>query len=580
MAAVFANGEPLSKLEMAIKSYSLTFKGKPVSAANVSAVRGLQPFIFDSACSSAFEQAEMYFPELRDPTLLMRVGTACSAKAVSDAAKARDNFAFIMHSLRVARLTGDIPQDEKLSVSRVVGRDKKTPAMIQALFKKKELVEFIFQEARLIDQTMHDNMAAFQTPLSIVQHFAASGANGLVVPHRMTEWSRRVSWCWGPMDMLFSLKVAEHRQGADGKTKAMIDLVWPVWAGAYDEEIAELTLQEVQNNSAGFLWHTWLNETNRQVGVNYRVFVSECTGGPISCSPDTDQNLGLLGISELGDEQKEELHKLQEQLKLLRRKTVKFTSLPAVGAASGAEYSSSQLLAAWEQLSLGHRFSRKRGDVRCFVASAELFPPNIAMQGDKVKFSDTLKSDEAKLQHLIEFFISKRSREDILILFDGRSRANRRCIENLEEKMATGGTHELVEVWLVYLQPSKKQDARSAAAEASSYSINCRERVHCNRFASPASPNKGMSRCHRRGQWPPSSPLPPSLLGAPGRGRDSRRYHRHQRRPITGGLVIFWAVLYSVFGRSCFFSVVPFSFFLVLLSCFSAAPFTFSCGPV
>ena len=340
-------------------------------------------------------------------------------------------------------------------------------------------------------------------------------------------------------NMLFSLKVAEHRAGADGKTKAMIDLVWPVWAGGYDEEIAELTLQEVQNNSAGFLWHTWLNETNRQVGVNYRAFVSECTGAAS----------GALGISELGDEQKEELHKLQEQLKLLRRKTVKFTSLPAVGAASGAEYSSSQLLAAWEQLSLGHRFSRKRGDVRCFVASAELFPPNIAMQGDKVKFSDTLKSDEAKLQHLIEFFISKRSK------VEGRGilRTSLPLARMGSWTLATGGTHELVEVWLVYLQPSKEQDARSAAAEASSYSINCRERVHCNRFASPASPNKGMSRCHRRGQWPPSSPLPPSLLGAPGRGRDSRRYHRHQRRPITGGLVIFWAVLYSVFGRSCFF---------------------------
>ena len=123
MAAWFAAGEPQTKLEMAIKNYSLTFKGKPVSAANVTALRGLQPFIFDSACSSAFAQAEMYYPELRDPTLLMRVGTACSAKAVSDA-KARENFAFVMHSLRVARLTGDIPQDEKLSVSRVVGLDR------------------------------------------------------------------------------------------------------------------------------------------------------------------------------------------------------------------------------------------------------------------------------------------------------------------------------------------------------------------------------------------------------------------------------------------------------------------------
>ena len=124
------------------------------------------------------------------------------------------------------------------------------------------------------------------------------------------------------------------------------------------------------------------------MGARYRAFVAACTSGPIPAAPDLDQNLGLLGVSELGDEHNDEVHELQEQLKQLRRRTLKFVTLPAVGAASGAEYASSQLLAAWEQLSLGHRFSRKRSDVRCFVASAELFPPNIAKQGGKVKLSD------------------------------------------------------------------------------------------------------------------------------------------------------------------------------------------------
>ena len=51
--------------------------------------------------------------------------------------------------------------------------------------------------------------------------------------------------------------------------------------------------------------------------------------------------------------------------------------------------------------------------------------------------------------------------------------------------------HALVECWCVYVQPSKKVDPR-AAARATSYSINNKEMVHCNRFASPASPNTSM----------------------------------------------------------------------------------------
>ena len=74
-------------------------------------------------------------------------------------------------------------------------------------------------------------MAIFRTPQSIVQKFAASGADGLVASHRMSE-----SGGADGMDALFALKVAEYRDGVDAKAKAMMDVVWPVWAGAFDDE--------------------------------------------------------------------------------------------------------------------------------------------------------------------------------------------------------------------------------------------------------------------------------------------------------------------------------------------------------
>ncbi|CAK0885703.1 unnamed protein product [Prorocentrum cordatum] len=361
----FAKLEPQAKLEAAIKTYGLAFKGKALTAASATALKGLQPFALDDARGSAFALAE----------------------GVSDA-QAKGHFVFIVDSLRMARLTGEIPKGEKLSASRVVGRGRGAPAMTHAFFRKKELVECIFHAAFLIDEAMHRDMAIFETPFNIAQKFATSGANGLAASHRMSESG-------GPdgMGALFSLKVAEHRGGVDPKAKAMIDVAWPVWAGAFDDEVAELTLQEIHGGSAGFLWHTYLNETSQQVGANYRAFVAARAGGPTPAAPNLDQHLGMLGVSELGGEQKEEFHKLQGQLKQLRGKTVKFATLPVVGAASGAEFAAAQM--------------------------------QRARRGGEARLSEPMLSDEAKFKRVLEIFAAtKGGKVDALILFDGRGRTD------------------------------------------------------------------------------------------------------------------------------------------------------------
>ena len=86
-------------------------------------------------------------------------------------------------------------------------------------------------------------------------------------------------------------------------------------------------------------------------------------------------------------------------------------------------------------------------------------------------------TEEYKFKRVLEFFIQKRGKDDVLILFDGRGRANRRVIESMEGKLATGGSHALVECWCVYVQPTKKEDPR-AAARASSYTINNKEMAY------------------------------------------------------------------------------------------------------
>ncbi|CAK0804949.1 unnamed protein product, partial [Prorocentrum cordatum] len=351
-------------------------------------------------------------------------------RAVSDD-KARELFVFTLGTFRVARLAGDVPNGEKLAVGRVCGRDCKSPGMPRALFKKKELVEYICHEAFLMHKEHGREMAAFKTPLRILQRFAASGADGLVASHRVSDSGGGADG----MEILFAPPVVECRKTVDCKSKAMIDVAWPLWAGAFDDEIVELAKQEMQNSAPAFVWHTYLTETSQEVGAKYRAFVTACAGGPIPADPELDANLGLLGMSELGEEQQEELAKLQEQLKLLRKREVKFVSLPSVVAASGAEYSVGQMQSAWDALGHGHRFARKKTDVRAFVLSAELFPPNVVKQGVKARLCEQLACDEAKFKRVIEFFVQTRQKDCILIFLDGRSRANRRVIETAEAKL-------------------------------------------------------------------------------------------------------------------------------------------------
>ena len=72
--------------------------------------------------------------------------------------------------------------------------------------------------------------------------------------------------------------------------------------------------------------------------------------------------------------------------------------------------------------------------MRAFVFSADLFPPNIAKHAASASLSDPIAADTERMQRVLEFIIQKRHKEDLILLFDGRSRACRRVMEEHEEK--------------------------------------------------------------------------------------------------------------------------------------------------
>ena len=119
------------------------------------------------------------------------------------------------------------------------------PAKVQELFKKQDVIEFIAHEAQLINEGALSCVSMFRTPQALMKRFAASGEGGLV------EAFRADSAPLHGMENAFALPVAEYRDmdSHDATAKTLIDFMWNVWCGCFDDDIMELCVQDMQSST-------------------------------------------------------------------------------------------------------------------------------------------------------------------------------------------------------------------------------------------------------------------------------------------------------------------------------------------
>ena len=468
----------IAKALLALKQQGLTFKGKELTEHLVKAMRAIAPYVGDARCSAAFAMLECVSPEFREPTLLMRLAqltTARVSNAVPQPDAAKKTLVFVLDCLRVRRVTGDIKKDDPYTVSNVTGLSGKTPALVHMLFKKQDLVEFVYNEALSVNESLAAAVLAFRTPLGIWQKFQTPvGEQSLIAAIR-----KGASAPGEGMESQFALKVAEFRDQTqhDVKVQTLIDLLWGVWSSTFDDEFMELALQEMSDTTpAAFAWHRYLQDSTEGLGLKYRAFTTACTSGPIPAASGAEF---LMGTSHLGEEDRENFLRLSEALKTMRRKTVNFISLPADGGALGPDFSKAQLEQLWGSMRLGHKLAKKKGVVRAFVLSSELFAPNVAKHAGTTSLTEPIACDADRMKRVIDFIANKRSKDDVVILFDGRSRQCRKVMEAAEEKLAGSGAHTWLEFWIVYLQPAKRADARAPGRQAT-FANNTREVAMCS----------------------------------------------------------------------------------------------------
>ena len=159
----------------ALKLAGSLFKGKVLTEQSVKALRALAPYVADASCRAAFSMLECVSPEFREMTLLLRLAQLSSTRVASgqhpQANAAQMAFVFVLDCLRIGRLAGDVKQEEAYTVGTVSGQERKTPALAHKFFKKQDIVEFVFHEAWLVNESLVQAVAPFCTPLGIWQKF-------------------------------------------------------------------------------------------------------------------------------------------------------------------------------------------------------------------------------------------------------------------------------------------------------------------------------------------------------------------------------------------------------------------------
>ena len=85
----------------------------------------------------------------------------------------------------------------------------------------------------------------------------------------------------------------------------------------------------------------------------------------------------------------------------------------------------------------------------------------MAKHATTAKLSESIASDADRMKRVIEFIASKRAKDDVVILFDGRSRPCRKVMEAAEDKFAASGAHAMIELFIVFTHPTKNEDPRA-----------------------------------------------------------------------------------------------------------------------
>ena len=200
---------------------------------------------------------------------------------------------------------------------------------------------------------------------------------------------------------------------------ALAELLYKVWGGEYDEELTVLAGQSLQGPSKP--WYKYLEapdggdeEERSSLQEQWDLYQTALMSKPKAICELAVQADAADPTETNAQDDDAVKQNLQKTICDLRKKKVTFI------AAAGATYAQS-LVKAFDASPTGRNWKKGKDHVRAFLLSADLFPEH-AKKFTKSTHTGMLGSVADEFVTAIKFLVEKKETDDILIVFNGRSR--------------------------------------------------------------------------------------------------------------------------------------------------------------
>ena len=528
---------------------ALRYKGKEIARHTALALDALSPFIKDADCCAKYKRCESVTTSLNDCTKLYKLAQATSKYfQASGPQAAAGAFGTLLDMMRFGLQTNSLQAEQLTQTFLTADRQPKgTPGFIHLTFKKLELASWLESSIRSQCSTVPhvDEIKKCVFPALLTMEAASNlwllrlstfgmipEDEAAVADAENNNWQAATSAGW-----------EEFKKTLSDISASLAELLWMMWAGAYDEELMVLAGQTLSGPMQP--WHKYLDIDTKEeaerspMQAQWNLYMSLVMAKPKALDEQRVQFDVAADDDEMDDSTKETL---QKTICELRKKKVTF--LAAAGALTGPGAYLKAIGAFYEQSRTGKKWRRGKDEVRLMLLSADLFHKH-ADKFHRETARGAIQSVSDDFAETIKFLLQKKETSDILIVANGRSRA-------AESQIVTSdlyGHKDAHTILVVYQSAEPKKDARISKRAAPLKGMNT-ETLH---VVMPVTTSKFLKPRHYFNSCGEATTFEPTFTGVPppdvahdpqagqrGRGADngarrSRWRGRYRQTACSGG---------------------------------------------
>ena len=479
-------------LESELTRIGIRFNGKQIQKSGATAIAAIAPFAAIGAVRSAFTNLENVTSALNEQTKLMRLCQTVGKRFPNfgDASRA---VVFCINCLEAAVCHGECSEAD-INVPFLVGQ-KSQAAFVHMCCKKLQFIDYIAASNRAHTDISDMKTICDEVRDHVIPHFRDPRA--MMAKLEVHGWAVSPEVLDGTPQGIASktaTKYQEYRKSLTTPAAACLaDVLHGVLSDQFNEEFLALSQHELSTTAHNTSFADYLakRSDDKDDGDDsplrhvYAAYVESCYAKPTAVATEPGvageepAPMDAFGAA-IDEEQQQERERVWKAICEKRRQLVNFLS-PRTSGGVPKNVSTKQFL---QSLWAGSKTlsaladCKKKPVCRCFLLSAELFAtPNPKATSACCLDHKGIAQPTEEFGHALEWVASVRQSQDVILVFDGRSKAIRRVIEDwLQEKMCSDPDRN-VDAWIIFSTEKVRGDQRFPKRKVAFGGVN-RETMH------------------------------------------------------------------------------------------------------